>query len=65
MMAGDLPKQDGVVNSLDFKAVIARLGKLDFASLDTADINLDGSVNTQDFSLIFQTLQTTDGIDQK
>lgn len=65
MMAGDVPKQDGAVNSVDFGAIRTRFGKLDYTSLETADINLDGAVNSQDFSLIIQTLQTTDGNDQK
>ena len=65
MMSGDLPTQDGVVNSVDFGNVRTRFGKMDYTSLETADINLDGAINSLDFSLILQTLQTTDGIDQK
>jgi hypothetical protein len=65
LMAGDVPKQDGVVNSVDFGNVRTRFGKADYPSLEIADLNFDGVVNTQDFSLIIQTLQTTNGADQK
>jgi hypothetical protein len=65
LMAGDVPVQDGVVNSQDFGNVRTRFGKADYSSLEVADLNFDGVVNSQDFSLVTQTLQTTDGADQK
>jgi hypothetical protein len=64
MMSGDLPYQNGVVNAEDFGNITTTFGMLDFASLRDSDVNLDGVINSQDFSLIMQTLLTTDGTDQ-
>ncbi len=52
MLAGDLPVQDGIVNSYDISLVRNLLGKTDEHSLSLADINLDGIVDTQDYSLV-------------
>ena len=65
MLAGDLPNQDGVVNSYDTSAVFNKLNKLDYASLTNSDINLDGAVNALDYGIIIQSLTVTDGIDEK
>ncbi len=56
LLAGDLPAQDGVVNSYDTSLVRNNLGKKDEEALSLADINLDGIVNTQDHSLIIYAL---------
>ncbi|MFN4213059.1 MAG: dockerin type I domain-containing protein [Microgenomates group bacterium] len=56
MLAGDLPEQDGVVNSYDTSLVRNNLGKKDEEALRLADINLDGVVDTQDYSLIIAAL---------
>ncbi len=56
MLAGDLPEQDGVVNSYDTSLVRNNLRKNDDESLRLADINLDGIVDTQDYSLIIAAL---------
>jgi len=56
LLAGDLPEQDGLINSYDIAAVVNSLGKKDSQSLKKADINLDGVVNTQDYSLIIAAL---------
>jgi len=56
LLAGDLPVQDGVVNSYDISLVRNNLGKTDADVLAKADINLDGRINTQDYSLIIFTL---------
>lgn len=58
MMAGDLPVQDGVVNSYDVTLIRNNLGKTDSNTLSSADINKDGIVNTQDHSLVIYALST-------
>lgn len=56
LLVGDLPNQDGVVNSYDLALVRNNLGKTDAEALRLADLNLDGRVNTQDYSLIMAAL---------
>ena len=56
LLAGDLPQQDGIVNSYDTSLVYNNLGKSDAESIRLADINLDGIVDTQDYSLIISAL---------
>ncbi len=56
LLAGDLPQQDGVVNSYDTSLVRNNLGKTDAEVLRLTDVNLDGRVNTQDYSLIIYAL---------
>ncbi len=52
MLVGDLPQQDGVVDSYDISYVRNSLGKRDAKSLSVADVNLDGIVDTQDYALV-------------
>ncbi|NMB84304.1 hypothetical protein GYA28_03365 [Candidatus Roizmanbacteria bacterium] len=56
LLVGDLPEQDGVVNSYDTSLVTNNLGKKDDQSLWKADLNMDGVVDTQDYSLIIAAL---------
>lgn len=56
LLVGDLPEQDGIVNSYDTSLVYNNLGKKDTESIRLADVNLDGIVDTQDFSLIIAAL---------
>jgi len=56
LLAGDLPQQDGIVNSYDTSLVRNNLGKTDTHAISLADINLDGVVDTQDYSLIIAAL---------
>ena len=56
LLAGDLPEQDGIVNSYDTSLVRNNLGKTDADAIRLADINLDGIVDTQDYSLIIVAL---------
>lgn len=55
LLAGDLD-QNGIVDSVDIALVRNNLGKTDAATLAKADINRDGRVDTQDFSLILAAL---------
>ncbi len=57
MPIGDLPEQNGVVNSGDITLIRTSLGKSDETSLSLADVNYDGVVNTQDFSLLIEALE--------
>ena len=56
LLVGDLPEQDGIVNSYDISLVRNLIGKTDVASLRQADLNLDGAVNAQDYSLVIAAL---------
>ncbi|MCX7881495.1 MAG: dockerin type I domain-containing protein [Patescibacteria group bacterium] len=56
LSSGDLPNQDGVSDSYDLSLVRNNLGQRDDGALRLADINLDGVVNTQDYSAIIQAL---------
>jgi hypothetical protein len=56
LLAGDLPEQDNILNSYDLSLVRNNLGKNDNESLNKADINLDGVVDTQDFSLLLSSM---------
>lgn len=55
ILSGDLD-QNGVVDSVDISIVRNNLGKTDTATLTKADVNRDGRVDTQDFSLILAAL---------
>jgi hypothetical protein len=56
MLVGDLPEQDGIVNSYDTSLVLNSIGKTDLETLKIADLNRDGIVNFQDFSLVIAAL---------
>lgn len=56
LLAGDLPAQDGIVNSYDTSLARNNLGKNDSSALALADLNLDGVVDSQDYSMIINAL---------
>ncbi|NTU47249.1 hypothetical protein HGA88_06490 [Candidatus Roizmanbacteria bacterium] len=60
LLPGDLAinngSQRGVVDSLDLTTIRNLLSKTDSSSLNIADLNLDGVVDTQDYSLVLYTL---------
>lgn len=62
--AGDVPdpnnnnKQDGVANSADWSLVKSLLAKTDRASLDIADLDLDGKIGSNDFEMVKSTIET-------
>jgi len=59
LLAGDLPvngAQDGVVDSLDTSYIRNNLGKTDPTVVAIADLNLDGKVDTQDWSMVLYAL---------
>jgi len=55
-LVGDLPVQNGIVDSYDTTLVQTNLGKTDAEALRLADLNLDGKVDTQDHSLVIAAL---------
>ena len=61
LLAGDLPEQgttgqNGVVDAYDISFVRNNLGSTDPKALAVGDLNLDGIVDSQDFSLILASL---------
>jgi hypothetical protein len=57
LLTGDLPEQDGVVNSFDVSLILSNLGKSDDNALRLADVNFDGIVNALDYSLVIYSLK--------
>lgn len=56
LLAGDLATQDGVIDSVDLAAIRQRIGSQKEEDLAVADLNRDGIVDTQDFSLVLYSL---------
>jgi hypothetical protein len=55
-LSGDLPDQDGVVDAYDISYLRLNLGSTDPKVLSVGDINRDGLVDTQDYSLLVASL---------
>lgn len=55
-LSGDLPPQNGTVDAYDISLVRNCIGKTDETCLNNADVNRDGKVDTQDYSLIIASL---------
>jgi len=51
VLAGDLPVQNGIVDAVDIIYVRNNLGSTNPSVLSHADLNLDGIVDTQDYTL--------------
>lgn len=64
LLTGDLPPQDGLINQDDLTVIRENLGKKDVASIQKADVNFDGIIDTQDWSLVMATLKITNGDDE-
>lgn len=58
LMAGDLPQQDGLVDSYDLSLIRNNLGKKDDSAVRSADVNRDGIVDAQDYALVVASLST-------
>ena len=60
LLAGDLPEaggaQNGIVDAYDTTFIRTNLGSTDVTKLTTGDLNLDGIIDTQDYSMILQSL---------
>ncbi|MFA9288319.1 MAG: dockerin type I domain-containing protein [Weeksellaceae bacterium] len=57
LLTGDIPVQNGLIDSYDISFVRNNLGTTGEDRLDRADLNLDGIVDTQDYSLIIAALE--------
>ncbi len=58
LLSGDLPTQDGLINSYDLSLIRQYLGYSVSSVYNNVDVNLDGVVNTQDYSLVVFSLST-------
>ncbi|MDA1316979.1 MAG: hypothetical protein O3B87_03050 [bacterium] len=56
VLAGDLPVQNGIVDSVDIIYIRNNLGSTNPAVVTRADLNFDGIVDTQDYSLVIVAL---------
>lgn len=56
VMVGDLPQQDGIVDAYDTSFIRQSFGSTDANKLTIGDLNRDNIVDTQDMSLIIQSL---------
>ncbi len=56
MLTGDIPDQDGIVDSYDLAYLILSFGSTDPKSLAIGDMNQDGLIDTQDYSLVIASL---------
>lgn len=55
-LSGDLPDQDGVVDAYDISYIRLNLGSIDPKVISVGDINHDGILDTQDYSLLVASL---------
>ncbi len=55
-LVGDIPEQDGVVDSYDISFIRQNLGSKEAKILAKGDVNLDGIVDSQDYSLLIASL---------
>ncbi len=59
LLVGDIPvggSQDGIIDSTDISYIRDNLGKTDPTVVSIADLNLDGIVDSQDYSLLIASL---------
>ena len=56
LLVGDLPAQDGVIDAYDIAFIRNNLHSVEPTVLSIGDINLDGILDSQDFSLLIQSL---------
>lgn len=56
ILAGDIPSQNGVIDSADIAYVRQNFGNMQSTNLLRADLNFDGIVDTQDYALIMGAL---------
>ncbi len=56
LLSGDLPLQNGIVDAVDIAYIRNNIGKSDADIVARADLNFDGVVDTQDYTLIINAL---------
>jgi len=57
LLVGDLPQQDGIIDSLDLAFVRNNFGSKTNSTVARGDLNLDGIVDTQDMVLMLKALE--------
>lgn len=57
LLAGDIPVQDGIIDSLDAVYVRNNFGSQNTGSVSRGDLNLDGIVHAQDMVLMLKALE--------
>jgi len=57
LLVGDIPMQDGIIDSLDLAFVRNNFGSKTTSTVARGDLNLDGIVDTQDMVLMFKALE--------
>lgn len=57
LLVGDIPPQDGVLNSYDSSFIFNNIGKKDSEILRKGDLDLDGVISARDYSLIIEVLK--------
>lgn len=57
LLVGDIPVQDGIINSVDAVYVRSNFGSQTASIVARADLNLDGIVHTQDMVLMLKALE--------
>jgi len=55
-LAGDIPIQNGIVDSMDIIFIRQNFGSQDSEKLSKGDLNMDGIIDTQDYSLVIAAL---------
>ena len=56
MLAGDIPEQDGVVDIVDISFIIKNFGNTQSDKRVRGDLNYDGIIDTQDYTLVLTAL---------
>ncbi|MFA9289371.1 MAG: dockerin type I domain-containing protein [Weeksellaceae bacterium] len=56
LLGGDLPTQDGVVNARDIIQVRSQLGSSTVDAVAKSDLNFDGIVDSQDYTIVLSAL---------
>jgi len=56
LLAGDLPIQNGVIDAVDIAFIRQTLRNQDTDKLQRGDLNLDGIIDTQDYSMVLSAL---------
>jgi len=56
ILAGDIPNQDSVINAQDIVFIRQSLGSKNVSDINRGDLNFDGIIDSQDYSMILNAL---------
>ncbi|PIZ62382.1 hypothetical protein COY16_04575 [Candidatus Roizmanbacteria bacterium CG_4_10_14_0_2_um_filter_39_13] len=56
ILAGDIPEQDSVINAQDIVFIRQSLGSKNVSDISRGDLNFDGIIDSQDYSMILNAL---------